>query len=101
VESPNPFWGLHAAVTRRRLDGAPGPDGWYPEQRLTVDEALRGFTTGPAYAAGREDRLGRLAPTFLADLLLLETDPFKCPPHEIATILPLRTMVSGEWVWGN
>jgi len=57
VESPNPFLGVHAAVTRRRLEGTPGPDGWYPQQRLSVDQALRGFTTGPAYAAGMEDRL--------------------------------------------
>ena len=101
VESPNPFWGLHAAVTRRRLDGSPGPDGWYPEQRLTVEEALHGFTSGPAYAAGMEDRLGRLAPGCLADLLILETDPFTCSPDEIASILPVRTMVAGKWVWGN
>ncbi len=100
VESPNPFWGLHAAVTRRRLDGTPGPDGWYPEQRLTVEEALHGFTTGPAYAAGMEDRLGRLAPGCLADLLILEKDPFTCSPDELASILPLRTMVAGKWVWG-
>jgi predicted amidohydrolase YtcJ len=100
VESPNPFFGIHAAVTRRRLDGTPGSEGWYPEQRLTVIEALQGFTSGPAYAAGLEDRLGRLAPGCLADLLILETDPFTCPPDQLASILPVRTMVAGDWVWG-
>lgn len=99
VESPNPFWGLHAAVTRRRLDGTPGPDGWYPQQRLSVEQGLQGFTTGPAYAAGMEDRLGRLSPGFLADLLVLETDPFHCSPEELAAIQPVRTMVDGKWVW--
>jgi predicted amidohydrolase YtcJ len=99
VESPDPFWGIHAAVTRRRMDGSPGVDGWYPEQRLTVEEALHGYTTGPAYAAGMEDRLGRLLPGFLADLLVLDTDPFICQPEEIASIKPLRTMVAGDWVW--
>lgn len=99
VESPNPFWGLHAAVTRQRLDGSPGPDGWRPEQRLSLAEALWGFTGGPAYAAGMEDRLGRLSPGYLADLLVLEVDPFQIPPTDLSKIEPLATMVSGEWVF--
>jgi predicted amidohydrolase YtcJ len=99
VESPNPFLGLHAAVTRRSADGAPGPEGWYPRQRLTVREALEGFTHGPAFAAGMENRLGRLSNGFLADLLVLETDPFTCDPAELRTIQPVATMVGGEWVW--
>ena len=98
VESPNPFWGLHAAVTRRRADGTPGPEGWYPEQRLTVSEALRAFTIGPAYAAGMEDRLGKLAPGYLADLLVLDTDPFTCQPDELRDIRPEAIMVGGEWL---
>jgi hypothetical protein len=101
VESPNPFLGLHAAVTRRRLDGTPGPDGWHPQQRLSVEQALRGFTTGPAYAAGMEDRLGRLKPGYLADLLVLDTDLYRCAPDELAEIHPVRTMVGGNWVWGK
>ncbi len=99
VESPNPFLGLHAAVTRRRADGSPGEDGWYPEQRLSVMEALRGFTSGAAYAASMEDRLGKLAPGYLADLVLLDIDPFTCDPHDLQFIQPLRTMVAGEWVF--
>jgi predicted amidohydrolase YtcJ len=99
VESPNPFWGLHAAVTRRRTDGSPGIEGWYPEQRINLTAALQGFTQGPAYAAGMEDRLGKLAPGYLADLLVLETDPFECDPHEIKDLLPTKTMVGGEWVF--
>ncbi len=67
VENPNPFWGLYAAVTRRRQDGLPGTDGWHPQQRLSLAEALRAYTLGPAYAAGMEDRLGKLAPGYYAE----------------------------------
>jgi predicted amidohydrolase YtcJ len=101
VESPNPFLGLHAAVTRRRADGSPGEQGWYPAQRLSLTEALHGFTTSAAYAAGMEDRLGRLSPGYLADLIVLETDPFGCDPHELQFIRPMRTMVGGEWVFSR
>jgi predicted amidohydrolase YtcJ len=99
VESPNPFHGLHAAVTRCRADGSPGPDGWFPEQRLTVNAALDGFTSGPAYAAGMENRLGQLSAGFLADLIVVETDPFTCDPAELYNIQPVGTMVGGDWVW--
>jgi predicted amidohydrolase YtcJ len=99
VEPPNPFYGLHAAVTRRRLDGFPGPEGWYPEQRLTVYQALEGFTLGPAFAAGMENRLGKLSAGFLADLIVVETDPFSCDPADLYHIQPTSTMVNGEWVW--
>jgi predicted amidohydrolase YtcJ len=99
VENPNPFHGLHAAVTRRRADGSPGPEGWFPEQRLRVRAALEGFTLGPAYAAGMEDRLGQLSAGFLADLIVVETDPFTCDPAELFAIRPVATMVGGEWVW--
>jgi hypothetical protein len=98
VESPNPFLGLHAAVTRRRADGSPGEAGWYPAERLSVMEALLGFTAGAAYAAGMEDRLGRLSPGTLADLIVLNADPFRCAPQELQFIQPIATMVGGEWV---
>ncbi len=99
VESPNPFWGLHAAVTRARAGGQAGSEGWYPEQRLSLQEALDGYTTGPAYAAGLENRLGRLRPGFYADLIVLESAPFDLPPAELHRVLPVATMVAGEWVW--
>ena len=99
VESPNPFWGLHAAVTRRRVDGTPGADGWYPQQRLALETALAGFTTGAAYAGGVEKSFGRLEPGFAADLILLEQDPFQMLPDTIHSIQPAATMVAGEWVW--
>jgi predicted amidohydrolase YtcJ len=99
VESPNPFLGVHAAVTRRRGDGTPGTGGWIPEQRLTVREALEGYTTGPAFAAGMENRLGRLAKGFMADMIVVETDPFTCDPAELFAIQPVATMIGGDWVW--
>jgi predicted amidohydrolase YtcJ len=99
VESPNPFRGLHAAVTRCRVDGSPEPDGWFPEERLTVQEALEGFTIGPAFAAGVENRLGRLSAGFFADFIVVKTDPLTCDPAELYDIQPAATMVGGEWVW--
>jgi predicted amidohydrolase YtcJ len=99
VESPNPFRGLHAAVTRRRADGSPGSDGWYPEERLTIREALDGFTRGAAFAAGMEDRLGKLAAGYLADLIVLDKDPYTCYPDDLLTLESSATMVGGEWVW--
>ena len=99
VESPNPFLGIHAAVSRQRVDGSPGPEGWHPEQRLSVQEAIQGFTLGAAYAAGMEDRLGQLSSGFLADLIVLDIDPFTCKPEQIPEIQPLATMVGGEWVF--
>ena len=99
VESPNPFWGLHAAVTRRLPDGAPGPDGWYPQQRLALEEAWKAYTIGAAYAAGMENRLGRLSPGYLADLVVLDDDPFLLPAMELRRLQPAGTMVGGEWVY--
>jgi predicted amidohydrolase YtcJ len=99
VDSPNPFWGLHAAVTRRRADGSPSADGWHPEQKLTLAEAWEAYTLGPAYAAYMEDRLGRLAPGSLADLIVLEKDPFDCHADELLAMQSWATMVNGEWVY--
>ncbi len=101
VESPNPFWGLHAAVTRRRADGSPSGNGWYPEQKLTMAQAWEGYTLGPAYASGIENRLGRLAPNHLADLIVLDQDPFTCDPNDLLTLQSSATMVNGEWVYAS
>jgi predicted amidohydrolase YtcJ len=98
VESPNPWLGIHAAVTRRRADGTPGVNGWYPQQRLTLTEALAGFTTGPAYASGMESKLGRLGPCYLADLIVMEQDPLSIDAHELRHLLPRAVMLGGEWV---
>jgi predicted amidohydrolase YtcJ len=97
VEPFEPLKGIHAAVTRRRADGSPGPEGWYPELRLTVDEAIRGYTQGPAYAAGVENRLGQIAPGFLADLVALDRDLYAVPPDELLATQVVGTMVGGVW----
>ena len=99
VETMNPFVGIHAAVTRRRADGAPGPDGWHPEQRLTVAQAVYAYTMGAAHAAGLTHRLGSLSPGKLADLVVLDRDIFKVAPDEIAETRPLGTMIGGRWVY--
>ena len=101
VESPNPFWGIHAAVTRRRRDGSPGPEGWYPEQRVSVQQAFEAYPKGPAFVAGWENRVGRLAPGYYADLIVLDQDPFEIPPGELHLLKPVATMVAGEWVYGS
>ncbi len=101
VDSPNPFWGLHAAVTRRRQDGTPAEEGWYPEQRLTLHEGLHAYTTGAAYAAGMEAHLGKLFIGYMADLLVLEKDPFTVTSDELYRMQPQATMVGGEWVHGG
>jgi predicted amidohydrolase YtcJ len=98
VESPNPFWGLHAAVTRQRKNGLPGPEGWYPEQKISLQQALNAYTIGPAYASGMERNQGMLAKGFFADLIILTEDPFAIPPSSIFDIQPEATMVAGEWV---
>ena len=101
VESFNPFLGIHAAVTRRRTDGSPHPEGWYPEQRLTLTEAVYGFTMGAAYASYEETRKGSLAPGKLADLIVLDRDIFSIEPMEIAETQVLATMIDGQFVWRN
>ena len=98
VESPNPFRGIHAAITRRRADGSPGSEGWHPEQRLNIQQAIEGFTTGAAYAAYAENRQGKLAKGLLADLIVLKRDPFTCDPDEVKYLQSSATMVAGEWV---
>jgi len=100
VESPNPFWGIHAAVTRRRHSGYPSADGWNGQERITLQQALESYTIHPAFAAGREGHLGALAPGYHADLIVLPTDPFKMEPAELHTVKPDRVMVGGQWVSG-
>ena len=101
VDPFQPLGGIYAAVTRRRPDGSPGEEGWYPNARLAVEEALRGFTIGPAYAAGMEDRLGRLAPGYLADLVVLDRDLLSMPHDEILDINIVATMIDGQWRFGG
>jgi len=98
VESPNPFWGLHAAITRQRADGSPSAEGWLPEQKLTLAEALSGYTIGAAYTANAENRLGKLAENYHADLIVLDEDLFEIAPERLLTMTPSAVMIDGDWV---
>jgi len=100
VEPFDPLRGIHAAVTRQRPDGSP-QGGWYPHLRLSVDEAVRGYTVGAAYAAGMETRLGRLAAGYWADLVVLDHDIYKIEAESLLETQVLATMVGGEWRFGG
>lgn len=95
VESENPFLGLFAAVTRQNLDMQP-EGGWHPEQRLTREEALRGFTIDAAYAAYWEDRAGTLEAGKLADFVVLDRDVMTCDVQAIPGTKVLKTISAGE-----
>ncbi|MFP4623247.1 MAG: amidohydrolase [Gemmatimonadota bacterium] len=97
VEPPDPRQGIYAAVARQDLEGAPG-GGWYPDERLSMERAWAGYTTGPARAAG-DARQGRLAPGAFADLVAWDRDPFQVPAAELLELNPALTMVAGEVVW--
>ncbi|HSJ55302.1 MAG TPA: amidohydrolase, partial [Anaerolineae bacterium] len=98
VADPNPWWGIHAAVTRRQRDGSP-PGGWYPAQRLTVAEAVWCFTMGPAVASGRQGDLGSISPGKLADLVVLDRDILTVEPMEIANAQIVTTVLGGQVVY--
>jgi hypothetical protein len=101
IEPFAPLLGIHAAVTRRRADGAPGPEGWYPALRLSVDEAVRGFTLGAAYASYREHELGRVAPGYLADLTALDADIYQIAPEALLKVGVVGTMTGGVWRYAS
>ncbi len=99
VEAITPWPGLYAAVTRRAEDGSPSPEGWHPHERLSLADAVRAFTWGAAYAAGMENRLGKLWPGYHADLIVLDRDIFALAPQALLDVRVLRTMVGGVWVY--
>ncbi len=94
----SPLLGVYAAVTRRTLDGK-HPGGWVPEEKITVEEALRAYTVGNAYGVFAEDRRGRLVPGYLADLVLLDRDLTRIPPEEIEQAQVKATIVGGRVVF--
>jgi predicted amidohydrolase YtcJ len=99
VETISPLAGIHAAVTRRRADGSPGPGGWRSGQRVSVEEAVRAYTLGAARAAGRQDAAGTIEEGKLADFTVLEADPFAIDPHEIRNVPVRTTIVAGRVCW--
>ena len=98
VESPNPFFGLHAAVTRQDQHNQP-EGGWYPGQRLSLSQALHGFTLGAAWAAHQEKDLGTLEPGKWADFILVDRDIFAIAPQDVWKTQVLQTWVGGEPVF--
>ena len=98
VESTNPFFGLHAAVTRQDHDNQP-PGGWYPDQAMTVAEALRAFTLDAAYAEHAEKRMGTLEPGKWADFIFVDQDIFSVAPVKIGRTKVLETWVGGKQVF--
>jgi predicted amidohydrolase YtcJ len=90
-----PLTGIAAAVLRQTIDGA-NPGGWMPEQRLTVEQALIAYTANNAYAGFQENRLGRLAPGYLADMVVLDQDLLRIDPQKITDAKVLRTIVAGQ-----
>jgi len=98
VEVVSPFYGIYAALTRSDEAGMP-PGGWHPDQVLTVEEALRGFTAGSAFAAFDEGRVGVLKVGMRADLTVIDRDPFRVRPIEVLRSKVLATVVDGEVVY--
>jgi predicted amidohydrolase YtcJ len=98
VASLNPLFGIYAAVTRRTLDDK-NPDGWIPEQKITVDEAVRAFTWGSAYAEFQDHVKGTLEVGKLADLVILSDDIFVIDPVKIGTAKVVFTVVEGKVVY--
>jgi predicted amidohydrolase YtcJ len=97
VESCDPRLGLFSAVRRVGWDGAPA-EGWWMENAVTAEQALRAYTEGPAVAAGLEDRQGRLLPGYDADLVAWDVDPLMAEPDVVREMRCLLTMVGGEVV---
>jgi predicted amidohydrolase YtcJ len=100
VEFVNPFFGIYAAVTRQDQKGWPA-GGWYPDQKLTLAEAIRGFTKDAAYAAFEESSRGTIEPGRLADLTIVEGDLYAMPQSELFKAKVRYTVVGGETVYGS
>jgi predicted amidohydrolase YtcJ len=94
----DPMLGVYAAVTRATLDGK-NPNGWFPEQKLTVAEAVEAYTMGSAYAEFQEKEKGSITPGKLADMVLLSDDILSIDPTKIRDTKVLKTIVGGKLVW--
>ena len=97
VAPPTPIEGIYAAVTRRTIDDR-NPGGWVPEQKITVEEALRAYTRGSAYASFEEKEKGALAAGMLADFAMLDRDLTRIPPEQIRDARVVLTAVGGKIV---
>jgi len=100
VENPNPLWGFYVAISRQDHDGNPR-DGWFPDQRMTREEALRSWTIEGAYAAFEEKNKGSLGPGKLADFVVLSDDIMRIPAAQILKTRVTMTVVGGEVVYAR
>ena len=98
VAPPTPLEGIYGAVTRRTLDDA-NPGGWIPQEKITVDEALRAYTRGAAYAEFAEREKGVLARGMLADVVMIDSDLTRIPPERIRDARIMLTVVGGRIVY--
>jgi predicted amidohydrolase YtcJ len=96
----DPMLSIYAAVTRRTLDGK-NPDGWVPQQKISVEEAVRAYTMGSAYAEFQDGEKGSITPGKLGDLVMLSRDIFKIDPREIEKVKVVMTIVDGRIVFGG
>ena len=95
VESPDVFYGIYAAVTRRDMDGNPA-GGWLIEQRVTVEEAIKMYTINAAYASFEEDIKGTITEGKLADMIVVDHNPFEVAPEHLKDITVEKTIVGGN-----
>jgi hypothetical protein len=100
VELANAFHGLHAAVTRQTAENEPKM-GWIPEEKVTIEDALRGFTLDAAYAAFQDDKLGTLEIGKRADFIFIDRDIFKRPASDIRDTQVLETWINGQQVFSK
>ena len=98
VESFNPFSGMYAALTRAKFD-QPHSGGWYPEEKILLDNILSAYTINPAVISDWDDKIGSISAGKFADLIVLPLNPFEIDPNELKDLLPVATMVAGQWVW--
>jgi predicted amidohydrolase YtcJ len=98
VESPNPFPGLAAAISRQDMNGQPS-GGWRPQERVSLETALAGFTREAAYAEFAEDRIGALEPGKWADFIFVNQDPTKVDARALGQTQVLETWIAGKKVW--
>jgi predicted amidohydrolase YtcJ len=98
VEIVNPMRGLHACVTRQLTNGSP-KDGWQPREKITMDECIRAYTVGSAYAEFMEGKKGQFVPGQFADIILLNADVTKIPTADILKVKVQQTIVGGKTVY--
>jgi len=98
VESPNPFPGLSAAISRQDMNGQP-PGGWIPSERLDFSQALAAYTRGAAYAGFADERIGSLEPGKWADFVIVDRDPSTADQQSLARIEVLQTWIAGKKAW--